>query len=893
MKLPVMTTNILNDNIYEQRFRDLFYDASLSAALLSGENFKVEMANAISLKLWGKDSSIIGKPLLEAIPEIKGQKVYEILKGVSASGNTYEGKEHSAQLEKDGVLTQVYVNLVYKPVKDQQGNVTSILAVGYDVTDQVLARKKSEESDTRAKLAIECAGLGTFELEFKTGNTTTSSRFDDIFGFDHPVAHSEYISRIHPDDVSLRNAAQTKALETGGLRYDARIILPDNSIRWVKINGSIIFDEHGLPQLLIGTALDITEETISLQKLQESEERYRTLITETPEVGAGLYVGRELRIRYVNDVMLEFWGKDKTVIGKILSEAIPELKDQPFMEQLDEVFVTGKEFTAKEEKALLRRNGTLQVSYYNYTYKALRDTNGKIFGIHNMAIDVTEQVQNKLNLIESEESIRRLFEQTPVGLAKFKGKSLIVEIVNETILTYWGRTREAVINKSVWEALPELVDQGIKKIAERVFETGVPYSSQETSVAIRRNGKMETIFIRFGFQALKDWHGQIIGLLAIANEITDMVDARHKIERNEARLKFLADSMPQVVWIANVHGTVTYYNKRVQEFAGVKQNEDGSWVWEGIVHDDDLRQTSVAWTTSVKNGSPYQMEHRIKMQDGNYRWHLSRAYLYDTDDGVQWYGTATDVHNQKVLEMNLESAVKDRTLELQRSNDDLQQFAHVASHDLKEPLRKIKTFSFKLQDEFGNILNERGNSLLNKVISSSDRMFSMINGVLNYASISAAGTNSQRVDVNDVIRAVEIDLELLLQEKQGIINFANLPSIAGHPDLVYQLFYNLLNNSLKFARANTPVDINILAHRVQINGHSYVEITIRDNGIGFKNDYAEHIFGSFNRLHSKDKYEGSGLGLAMCQRIVESHGGTITATGIEGVGATFKFTLPS
>jgi PAS domain S-box-containing protein len=345
--------------------------------------------------------------------------------------------------------------------------------------------------------------------------------------------------------------------------------------------------------------------------------------------------------------------------------------------------------------------------------------------------------------------------------------------------------------------------------------------------------------------------------------------------------------------MAELHGTVTYYNKRVLQFAGVKQNEDGSWHWKGIVHHDDLLQTSTAWETSVKNVTPYQIEHRIMMQDGSYRWHLSRAYPYNTDEGVKWYGTATDVHDQKVLEMNLESLVKDRTLELQRSNDDLQQFAHVASHDLKEPLRKIKTFSYKLQDEFGTVLNERGNSLLNKIIASSDRMFSMINGVLTYASISSAGISSRRVDLNEVIRAIEIDLELLIQEKRGVINFTNLPGVTGHPDLIYQLFYNLLNNSLKFTRPNTPVEIAITAQVAVVNGHSFIEITLADNGIGFENQYAEQIFDTFTRLHSKDKYEGSGLGLAMCQRIVERHGGTIAATGTQGLGATFKFTLPS
>jgi PAS domain S-box-containing protein len=888
-----MATDILKLDVLEQRFQSLFHEAPFSAALLVGDEFKIEMANSISLALWGKDSSIIGKPLLQAIPEIKDQEVHNILKDVYRSGETYEGREDVAHLQKDGELKKVYVNLVYKAIKDAGGKVTGVLAVGYDVTDQVLQRKKLQESETRIRVAIESTGLGTFEKDFKSGKIRTSQRFDEIFGLSNPVEHEQYVSRFHPDDLEIRNNAQKQALETGRLRYEARILLAENTVRWVKINGSIIRDDHGAPHLLIGTGLDITEEKLSFEKLQESEERFRTLITETPEVGVGLYLGRELRIQYVNEVMLKFWGKDVSVIGKTWKQVLPELESQPFFKQLDDVFTTGSSFTGKEVKALLERNGKLEVGYYNYTYKALKNLHGQIYAIHHMAVDVTEQVKSKLRLIASEQNVRKLFEQTPVGIAMLKGEQLKIKMINDTLLSFWARQRQEVINRPLWEVLPEVAEQGLDRIAKQVYDTGVTYKSPESPVDLFRDGKLETIIVHFAFQALKDWQGEIIGLLVIATDVTELVTARKAVEKNEMRLKFMADSMPQVVWIGEHDGKVKYYNKRVLQFTGVKQDEEGNYIWDGLVHPDDLQATSEKWMQSINMKTPYEVEHRIKMNDGTFRWHLSRAYAYETEEGTKWYGTSTNVHDQKMLEMNLETIVRERTLELQRSNDDLQQFAHVASHDLKEPARKIKTFSYKLQDEYKTVLGERGNNFVNKIINASDRMYSMINGVLNYASMPASAIKSERIDLAEVIRNVEIDLELLVQEKAASITFENLPVIHGMVDLIYQLFYNLINNSLKFSRTDVPSIIRLEGKQEQMfEGRTFYEIVLTDNGIGFEQEYAEQIFSTFFRLNSKDQYEGSGLGLALCKKIVERHGGRITAKGETNKGAQFHILLP-
>ena len=249
---------------------------------------------------------------------------------------------------------------------------------------------------------------------------------------------------------------------------------------------------------------------------------------------------------------------------------------------------------------------------------------------------------------------------------------------------------------------------------------------------------------------------------------------------------------------------------------------------------------------------------------------------------------------RKKIEEEVIARTKDLSIlnaALQQSNEDLQQFAHVASHDLKEPVRKIKTFGSRLQEEYGHLLPEKGQIFLNKVHHATDRAFSMIEGVLKYSTINTADTQSEQLDLNEIIQSIEADLELIIQQKNARIVTEKLPRIQGNPLLIYQLFYNLINNSLKFSKESEHPVIQISATA----GGKYsglAEITITDNGIGFNNSYAEKIFDTFSRLNSKDMYEGTGLGLALCKKIVERHNGKIFASGKENIGAVFTTCLP-
>jgi light-regulated signal transduction histidine kinase (bacteriophytochrome) len=278
-------------------------------------------------------------------------------------------------------------------------------------------------------------------------------------------------------------------------------------------------------------------------------------------------------------------------------------------------------------------------------------------------------------------------------------------------------------------------------------------------------------------------------------------------------------------------------------------------------------------------------------KDGTYQWFyvLGNPIRNLNNEVNRWVGTLTNIDEQKASQERLERLVQERTAELQRSNEDLQQFAHVASHDLKEPVRKMKLFTNRLENDKESEISANGRLYIDKINAATNRMISMIEGVLGYSSMTGADVSFEPVDLKNLLQQIETDLEVVIAQKKATIAFDELPVYNGAGILLYQLFYNLIYNSLKFSHPDRAPVITISAVLLD---EQVLKIVLKDNGIGFAPQYATRIFQTFTRLHAKDQYEGTGLGLALCKKIVERHGGSIVADGVVNEWASFTMLLP-
>lgn len=390
--------------------------------------------------------------------------------------------------------------------------------------------------------------------------------------------------------------------------------------------------------------------------------------------------------------------------------------------------------------------------------------------------------------------------------------------------------------------------------------------------------------------AIREWAG-------IHSDITQRKLAEQSLRDGERQFRELADAMPQIVWGARPDGHFDYYNKRWYDVTGRVDGGSGDASWSEVVHADDQQEALSRWHAAVRSGDTYETEYRLRRKEGDYRWYLGRALPVRDGDGniTRWFGTCTDIDQRRRTEEQLLSSA----LHLMQSNRELEEFATVASHDLQEPLRKIHSFVGCLREEQSTTLNEEGLQYLTRIQSATSRMTTLVANLLEFSRISSQGKPLIPVNLNHVITGVLSDLEVRLAQTGGRVECAELPTIASDELQMRQLLQNLIGNALKFHRKGVAPVVQVTAELVagiDSNGRTQPDgacrIAVTDNGIGFDEKYLDRVFTIFQRLHGRGVYEGTGIGLAVCRRIVERHGGTITARSTPGQGSTFIVTMP-
>jgi PAS domain S-box-containing protein len=380
-----------------------------------------------------------------------------------------------------------------------------------------------------------------------------------------------------------------------------------------------------------------------------------------------------------------------------------------------------------------------------------------------------------------------------------------------------------------------------------------------------------------------------------------------KIKDSEDDYRTLTDSLPLMMFTINNRGVIIYNNKWVEQFVGALPKEITSPGWQTLISPQDFPLFLKTATNALQKVIPFKGEYRMKEKStGNFVWHLVTMIPLknEKDILIKWIGFMVDIHVNKLAEKTFkdnvelkemqESLVQNKEelqakiVELNRSNYELEQFAHLATHDLQEPLRKLFYYVDTLKIKYTDLLDSRGLNMLKNMEAAVSRMKELITDLLNYSQLHQRKLEFGNVDLNDTLVEILKDFEISIREKNARVDVAPLPSVWGNALRLRQLFSNLISNALKYSKKDEAPHIQI---SVTEHDRHYV-FNIRDNGIGFEEQYSEQIFGLFERLHTRDEFPGTGIGLSICKRIAELHNGDISASSALGEYTVFQIKLP-
>lgn len=894
----------------ENHFRNLIEESTVAVAVLEGPEWVLTLVNNQMLEIWQRDSSINGKKLLDFMPELIGQPFPKLLKAVYETGVTYSDEDALVVLNRSGKLEDVYMDFSYKALRNSNGEVYATLVAAADVTERYKIKRQLEESEQRFKNLVRDA---TTAIVVLTGPEMKVEIVNEAYG---------RLIELKPDDLLgkplfniIPEATEYYLPLLENVRQTGEMLQLFDSPYVVTVNGKCIEgflhvvyqpyrDADGKILGVMAIMQDVTQSVLNRKKIEQSEKKFEAAILAVAGIiwtnnADGKMIGEQLGWAKLTGQRFEEYQ------GYGWTKAIHPDDVHSTVKAWNNAVANGSTFE------FVHRLKTKQDGWRVFSVKAVPsfDQNGAIqqwVGVHT---DITEQTEAEQKIKESEERFRSLADESPmfVYIINPDPKASVI-YNNKTMLSYMGQTAEQA-NGKAWneimhpEDAPVALESYILALTARK-----PYYIPAARV-MRFDGEYRWHSFQGNLRCLPN--GEFNGYIGVGIDIHEQKLAEEKIKESEERFRLLADSMPQHIWTSDTIGNLNYYNQSVFDYSGLtfeQINKDG---WMQIVHPDDRETNIKEWINAVTTGKDFLLEHRFRRHDGEYRWHLSRAILQKDENGKiqMWVGTSTNIHEQKTFVNELERQVHNRTkelalsnIELKKMNKELESFAYISSHDLQEPLRKIQTFASYLLEKEVNNLSEIGKDYFDRIYKAAQRMQTLIQDLLAYSRTNSIERKFETTNLNEIIAEIKDALKEDLKEKNATIEANQLCNADIIPFQFRQLIHNLIVNSLKFSIPENPPYIRIkceIAKGIAFSNvrllpqSKYCHITVSDNGIGFKQEHSEKIFELFQRLHGRNEYDGTGIGLSIVKRIVENHNGIIIANGELNKGATFDIYIPT
>jgi len=844
-----------------QQIIDIFSQISTATALHIGEEAHIQFANDAMLSIWGKDRSVIGKSLEDALPELKGQPFIEMFARVWLEGLTISGSDTPAELNINGEDQLFYFDFEYRAILDENGKTICILHTATDVTDRFLKQSALQQVNEHAEfLRIEQA----LNEELNTKNEDLSAALEEIRAINDELHATKENLQLLNDKLDARVKERTETISFLNQELEAS----NEEIR--ASNEELMASNEEM--LKFNQQL-----TMVYEKLKISQEEAALAID---AAGLGTFDFNPLNGSFsANDMLRKWFGIEGDWLE--LEKALQVIAEK------DRVRVR----TAISHSLDFSSGGDYEIDYQIINPKDPRpriikakgkthfDADKKPIRLSGVLQDVTEQVtgQEKTellikNLAASEQKFRRLIQQAPVAINVFRGHELIVESANERMLEIWNRTAE-IEGKRFDEVLPEIADQPFIKILHGVLDSGLPYHGLESRAVIIKDNIPQERYFNFIYQPIEE-AGKISSILQVVTEVTEQVNARKEISEANTRLSIAMDAGSLGSTEVDLASGTMKYNEQFRRIFGKKPDEDFVYsdMFEAMLpqYRDPIRElVSIA----KENHSIYKGEYEIMWPDGSVHWISAhgRARYDNQGKPVKMVGVLSDITELKADE--------------QRKND----FIGMVSHELKTPLTSLTGYVQLLYSKAQKNGDSFASTALDKANNQLKKMTGMINSFLNVSRLESGKIHieKQNFDLSGLVSEMEAEFKVTANSHHLVFEQIGEVLVNADRDKIGHVVTNLISNAVKYSPVGTTINITCKKE------DSKATVSVSDQGSGIKKEDKDKLFERYYRVTDQSlTIAGFGIGLYLCAEIISRHNGEIWLESELGRGSTFYFSLP-
>jgi len=529
-----------------------------------------------------------------------------------------------------------------------------------------------------------------------------------------------------------------------------------------------------------------------------------------------------------------------------------------------------------------RNRDELRKSYDDLEKRVEERTSALQEAIQSLQKEIGERRRVEEALRESEEQYRTILDNIEDGYYEVDLAGNLT-FFNDSMCRIWGYPREELMGMNDRQYTDKENAKKLFQAFNKVYRTGEPSRESDWEI-IRKDGTKRCIEASISLR--KDSSDKPIGFRGIIRDITKRKQMEEALRQSEERYRTILEDIKETYFETDLAGRFTFVNDVGCRRLGYSREEMMGMNNRQLTDEETAKKVFQAFSEVYRTGEPRKGgEWEIIRKDGSKNVFEIWASLIRDSEGkpIGFRGTSRDISERK----QAEEALKEKTEALARSNQELEQFAYVASHDLQEPLRMVTSYVQLLARRYKGKLDSNADDFIKFAVDGATRMYTLINGLLTYSRVGSQGKPFEPTNCETTLQQSLDNLRVTMEENGAMVTHDILPTVMGDSSQLGQLFQNLIGNAIKFRR-DEPPRIHISA---TLNGKTWT-FSVRDNGIGIAPEFRERIFIIFQRLHGREKYPGTGIGLATCKKIVERHGGHIWVESEAGRGATFYFTLP-